>query len=310
MGRPYGLGPRVPMFVISPWSRGGWVDSQVFDHTSVIRFLEKRFGVVEPNISPWRRAVCGDLTSAFDFKTPNKASFERRLPETKSAAARTATLPGRTTPATPPVPGVPMQAHGPRPSRALPYALGITEAVEAETIRLSFHNDGSTGAVFHVYDRRHLDRVPRRYTVSPGRSIDGVWDDADYDLWVLGSNGFHRHFIGDRADQGVGVMVKLEAGSSRLRLLIDNQGPQRRISVSPNAYLDTLQPWRAELAANGSATHQWNLVRSGGWYDLTVRTDGDSRWLRRLAGRLETGVDSISDPAMAGPAIMKQAFLS
>jgi len=52
MGRPYGLGPRVPMYVISPWSRGGYVNSQVFDHTSVIRFLEARFGVMEPNITP------------------------------------------------------------------------------------------------------------------------------------------------------------------------------------------------------------------------------------------------------------------
>ncbi|MGH8079115.1 MAG: phosphocholine-specific phospholipase C, partial [Lysobacter sp.] len=69
--RPYGLGPRVPMYVISPWSRGGWINSQVFDHTSVIRFLEKRFGVFEPNISPWRRAVCGDLTTAFNFFDPN-----------------------------------------------------------------------------------------------------------------------------------------------------------------------------------------------------------------------------------------------
>eukprot|EP01035_Chromulina_nebulosa_P032939 gene32938-44062_t len=45
MGRPYGLGPRVPMYVVSPWSRGGWVSSEVFDHTSVIRFMETRFGV-------------------------------------------------------------------------------------------------------------------------------------------------------------------------------------------------------------------------------------------------------------------------
>ena len=70
-GRVYGPGPRVPLFVISPWSRGGWVNSQVFDHTSVLRFLEARFGVNEPNISPLRRAVCGDLTSAFNFQTPN-----------------------------------------------------------------------------------------------------------------------------------------------------------------------------------------------------------------------------------------------
>ena len=55
--RPWGLGPRVPMYVISPWSRGGWVNSQVFDHTSVGRFIEHRFGVTVPAISPWHRAV-------------------------------------------------------------------------------------------------------------------------------------------------------------------------------------------------------------------------------------------------------------
>ncbi len=72
-GRVYGPGVRVPMYVISPWSRGGWVNSQVFDHTSILQFLEKRFGVQEPNISPYRRAVCGDLTTAFNFK--NTESF-------------------------------------------------------------------------------------------------------------------------------------------------------------------------------------------------------------------------------------------
>ncbi len=59
---------------ISPWSRGGWVNSQVFDHTSVLRFLERVTGVREPNISDWRRAVCGDLTSCFDFTNPTTAS--------------------------------------------------------------------------------------------------------------------------------------------------------------------------------------------------------------------------------------------
>ncbi|MGQ3183685.1 MAG: alkaline phosphatase family protein, partial [Brevundimonas aurantiaca] len=70
-GRVFGPGKRVPMYVVSPWSRGGWVNSQAFDHTSVLRFIETRFGVQEPNISPFRRAVCGDLTSAFNFANPN-----------------------------------------------------------------------------------------------------------------------------------------------------------------------------------------------------------------------------------------------
>src|SRR5256886_13451471 len=34
---PYGLGQRVPMLVVSPWSKGGWVCSEVFDHTSIDR---------------------------------------------------------------------------------------------------------------------------------------------------------------------------------------------------------------------------------------------------------------------------------
>ena len=68
---PIGLGYRVPMIIASPWSRGGCVCSQVFDHTSVLQFLErllsKKTGqkIDEPNISLWRRTVCGDLTSAF-----------------------------------------------------------------------------------------------------------------------------------------------------------------------------------------------------------------------------------------------------
>ncbi|PTT78158.1 phospholipase C, phosphocholine-specific, partial [Pseudomonas sp. HMWF010] len=127
MGRPYGLGPRVPLYVLSPWSRGGWVNSQVFDHTSVIRFMEARFGVKEPNISPWRRAVCGDLTSAFDFKAPNTTPFVQALPSTEATAAKAAALPATTVPPTPTTLAVPVQATGPRPSRALPYALRIDE---------------------------------------------------------------------------------------------------------------------------------------------------------------------------------------
>ncbi|NYB79272.1 MAG: phospholipase C, phosphocholine-specific, partial [Stenotrophomonas maltophilia] len=89
-GRPYGLGPRVPLYVISPWSRGGWVDSQVYDHTSVIRLIERRFGVAAPDISPWRRAVCGDLSNAFDFAQRDTRPFVRGLPDVSAVAARAA----------------------------------------------------------------------------------------------------------------------------------------------------------------------------------------------------------------------------
>jgi phospholipase C len=64
---PIGLGFRTPTTIVSPWTAGGFVCSDVFDHSSLIRFIEARFGVGEPNISAWRRQACGDLTSAFRF---------------------------------------------------------------------------------------------------------------------------------------------------------------------------------------------------------------------------------------------------
>jgi len=57
----------------SPWAKGGYVNSQVFDHTSLIRFLEARFDVEESNITPWRRGVAGDLTSVFNFAEPPRS---------------------------------------------------------------------------------------------------------------------------------------------------------------------------------------------------------------------------------------------
>ena len=59
------------MFVISPFTRGGFISSDLFDHTSLLRFLETRFGAEVPNLSAWRRATVGDMTSAFNFTKPD-----------------------------------------------------------------------------------------------------------------------------------------------------------------------------------------------------------------------------------------------
>jgi phospholipase C len=67
---PIGLGFRVPMLVVSPFSRGGFVSSSRFDHSSMLRFLEARFGVPVPNLGAWRRRAVGDLTAAFNFVAP------------------------------------------------------------------------------------------------------------------------------------------------------------------------------------------------------------------------------------------------
>ncbi len=109
-GLPIGGGVRVPAFVVSPWSIGGFVATEQFDHTSVLQFLEKLTGVQEPNISAWRREVFGDMTSALGFSDGRRSSSPPHLPPTIGefweAEQEVATLPAPTVPGaaqTPPV---------------------------------------------------------------------------------------------------------------------------------------------------------------------------------------------------------------
>src|SRR5882672_10011863 len=153
---PYGLGVRVPMIVISPWSKGGWVCSEVFDHTSLIRFLERRFaphhhGLIETNITNWRRTVCGDLTSAFDFSNARSAPVE--LPDTSSYVPLNHDRYPDYVPEPPTSQSLPKQERGLRRARALPYALDIDANVFAHgggALRLEFKNNGRVGACFQV----------------------------------------------------------------------------------------------------------------------------------------------------------------
>jgi phospholipase C len=301
--RPYGLGPRVPLYVISPWSRGGYVNSQVFDHTSVIRFLETRFGVIEPNISAWRRSVCGDLTTAFNFRSPNHTPLATPFPATAAIAAKAGALPGHTSPPTPAAPQAPVQTSGVRIARALPYALNIREQADAGSIRLTFSNAGAAGAVFHVYDRTNLAAAPRRYTVGAGASLEGAWPSSRYDLYIIGPNGFHRHLIG----AANGLAVSATAEGSDIKLALTNTTTETvEIEVTCESY-NGVRPWKAKLSPGQTKSHSWPLSATRGWYDLSVAIKGDATFVRRFAGHVETGKDSITDPAMSGPAVMEHA---
>jgi len=298
--RPWGLGPRVPMYVISPWSRGGWVSSEVFDHTSVGRFLEQRFGVTVDSISPWHRAVCGDLTSAFDFKNPNGAAFPT-LPDNSDYAAQEAQQ--RTLPrADPPPTAQPLyQETGTRYSRALPYELHASARVGDDgRVTLIFSNTGKVGAVFHVYDKNHLDLIPRRYTVEAGKMLEDAWDvpaGGDYDLWVYSTNGFVRTFAGNGATGArVEAQVCYDVQQGAVYAKVANHGDApARVTLQANAYR-TDGPWDLDVPAGKVAEQHWPLADSGNWYDFTLVADGLER---RFAGRVETGKHSVSDPAMA-----------
>lgn len=304
--RPFGLGARVPMYVISPWSKGGWVNSQVFDHTSMAMFLEKRFDMTVPNVSPWHRAVCGDLTSCFDFASPGDVTAFM-LPTMSLWAdveAQQRALPDYRIPAEA---ELLFQETGTRPSRALPYELHVDANVSAgANVGLTFSNTGAQGAVFHVYDKLHLDRIPRRYTVEAGKMIADTWDtsvdNGKYDLWVYGPNGFVRVFhdagrAGKAAPECTALYSRSAPERPSLRIKFSNSGTEPcTLQVLDETYAGG-GPWQVTLAADGESEQTFDLSASGAWYDFSV-TDAAGGFLRRFAGRIETGMHGISDPAL------------
>lgn len=304
-GHPHGPGVRVPMWVVSPWSRGGFVCSENFDHTSILRFLEARFGVQEPNISPYRRAMCGDLLSAFDFVTPN----EDELPELPSLSqdeadairAEQEDLPQVVVP-TGGSGSLPQQETGTRPSRALPYELDVRCAVDGAEAVLSFVNTGKAGVVFHVYDRLALAEIPRRYAVEAGKSLEGRWPAAgyEYSLFVLGPNGFHRDFVDAGSQGGAEIETMYDAEASRLGIRCKNAGgAARRFVVTPRAY--TRSGATLDVGPGSTADAWFDVSASGRWYDFAVTVEGEDQFSRRVAGRIENGQPSVTDPAMGTP---------
>jgi phospholipase C len=184
---PTGLGFRVPMIIASPWTRGGRVCSQVFDHTSVFRFvqnlLQKSKGkqIEENTISLWRKTVCGDLTSAFrpfDTEEETKLSMLEKTPFIKGIydakfkpapmnyPALTAEDVAKAIEDPRSSPHLPQQEPGVRPSCALPYQLYAdarlsddrkTISIELEA-RNEIFGDLSAGSPFNIH-------VPVKYAV-------------------------------------------------------------------------------------------------------------------------------------------------
>ena len=313
---PIGLGTRVPLLAISPWSKGGYVNSQVFDHTSLIQFIEQRFGqkypdIIEPNITPWRRAVTGDLTSIFNFANPNE--HKASLPKTASylppeANSNPSYASGRPSyPVTPSnvVLGVPTQELGIRPARAIPYELEVYGTASFADSRFSIHfnNTGDAAAVFQVRSGNSTD-LPRTYTVEPGKQLSDDWQvSSSYDLSVYGPNGFFRSFKGSLTDSSKNSnLIVRESYDTEDRggisLQIENSSQKAAEVRVLDAY--TGHELVKHIASHDDLDKDWSLYDFHGWYDLVIRVTGDSSYEYRLAGHVETGKDSITDPALGG----------
>ncbi|KJH65912.1 phosphocholine-specific phospholipase C [Chromobacterium violaceum] len=302
-GKPIGLGPRVPMLVLSPWSRGGHVCSQVFDHTSVIRFLETWTGVQEPNISAWRRQICGDLSCALDFSSrnasvpafPDTAALLTQAQQSKGWPAPTALLPGQ----------MPAPEGGRRPARALPYqcnAYGSTD-LAGGIFWVHMQNSGSQAVHYAIYANQYRSDGPWQYDVAGGGEIKDyfhaqTYGGGLYDLTVYGPNGFLRRFAGNLRS-AMGVLeavsaVSVVAGVPQLTLQLNNQGAKvATFQVSGNGY-GGAAPQQVVVTPGGSQLLSWNLSGVYGWYDFTITCTGDGGFVRRLVGHVETGAASVT----------------
>ncbi|EHH67763.1 phospholipase C, phosphocholine-specific [Gluconobacter morbifer G707] len=297
---PYGLGPRVPAFAISPWSTGGFVCSEVFDHTSVLRFMEARFGVAETNITPWRRAVCGDLTGAFDFSRKRHATVP--LPDTRAYRAiadASCKLPSPVIPHESTLADIGPVERGSRPARPLPYILAadVTRS-ESGTVTFSFRNDGTQAACFYVY-HDETQETPRRYTVGAGQSLQDNWDtdrNRTHCFTVTGPNGFAR-YARFTPHPEIQTTAQHDGTSSALQLTFRNSSTHDRLlTLRDNAY--GAEDQTISLPAGQTQQLTLSLAASHCWYDLTISTDQTDGSILRLAGHVETGRPGITDPAM------------
>ncbi|MGW7433111.1 phosphocholine-specific phospholipase C [Streptomyces sp. NPDC054861] len=293
-GQPTGLGIRVPLLVVSPWSVGGYVCSETFDHTSVIRLLEKLTGVREPNITPWRRTVTGDLTSAFDFRRAH------RQPDVDQPGP-IPPFSGRWRPQPPLEQRMPVQEPGSRPARPLPYQPDASAKLTAGTaggrrITVSLSNTGKASAHFALYPYAGEFAVPQHRDVrGTGQWTVPLAGDR-YDFTITGPNGFRREFEGP-AGGGAELASHLDHHDRDLHLTVRNTGTAPvAFTVRPLGYVDEddLADWTRTVTVKPgrSRTVVHSAADAHGWYDIEVTAPGGFR--RRLMGHIENGRPSVS----------------
>lgn len=314
-GTPIGMGFRVPLILVSPWTRGHYVYSEVSDHASVLKFLEKRFGVPCPNISPWRRAVTSDLTAAFDFANPDYSwpeSFPSTAQNVNQSKWECENLPAPTLPASQ---SMPVQEAGTRLARSLPYEFLISDTVAATGVTVVMNNTGAAGAVFAVFDLTYPAMTPRKYTVEGGKALDDVWLPSNatntYNLSLHGPNGFVRKFSGTVSAAGVAssLLYTPAAGTVTVAVAVAASGAPTgacNFTVTDNAY--GAGEWGVVVGQGGpAAAVTVNVTPSANWYDLTVSLvptsscglPSGAAFTRRFMGHMENGKTTTSDPAMA-----------
>lgn len=336
-----GLGFRVPLVIASPWSRGGKVCSQLFEHTSTLQFLEtfvnEKFNkkIDFSNISAWRRAISGNLTSAFspfDSKSERLPFLERnkivqRIYNAKfqqvpagyiklSAAqiSQAVTDPSKCD-------FLPRQEPGTKTALGLPYELYTHGKLNKDTGNFELHfeagiqffGDKSTGAPYRVSTPVLFDKHPAGrnwfFACKPGDKIFyefpvQSFQGGLYKLAVNAPNGFYRYYEGGPKDPQIEITLQYEKNritgkpTGNIILVCINHHPSESytLEISDNKYR---KPKLESVVAPGKKEIKADLQKSNGWYDITVAVRGLDSFKQIYAGHVENGQQSITDPAMA-----------
>jgi phospholipase C len=334
-----GLGYRVPMMIISPWTRGGYVCSEVFDHTSSLQFLEtfleKKFNkkITEENITPWRRTICGNLTSAFrpyngeKIEQPQfleKTAFIKgiysakfkEVPDNFKALNAVEVALINTSPGT--SPDFPQQEKGIRTACSLPYELNVNGTFERGKYHIDFNAGNkqfgkrSAGSPFTVYAQNPFKTEVLKvwdYTVAAGDTIRDEWlvndfHNGQYHLHVHGPNGFFRSFKGAQNNPPVQVLCRYEEDTKRpgkltgnIIVTVINKGNETvPIIVKDVSYKSAAKTFK--IAAKSKNSVVLDLQPNHNWYDFTVEVPNNKNFQEQFAGRVETGKLTKTDPLM------------
>ncbi len=296
-GLPIGFGNRVPMIIASPWTRGGFVDSNTYNHTSMLQFLETWAGVRAANITDWRRSISGDLTAAFDFEHPDFSIPD--LPDTVPLIMQSdeeKNFPPVTTPAegaqTFPVQEAGFRPH--RPSVHQPHADAHVDRDSGQVVA-TLSVRGTVGVSLAVYPDNFMPATATQFTVLQGRHQTYTWDTTTtgghYAFSVYGPDGFLTSFAGTvvPAGQDAGPVPTVHARQVRqfrptVTLELANEGHQDVVfTLTPNEFEGRAQSVR--VRADQLKVINWP-TDGDGYYDVTITANSNDGFTRRYAGRI------------------------
>lgn len=331
LASPIGLGYRVPMVVASPWTRGGWVNSEVCDLTSTLQFLEyfieKKTGkkVREENISSWRRGTCSNMTSIFqpanDLKKIALDFVDRNKYVERILNARDKNLPHGFVTYTQQelqqhaiwneMKRFPKQESGVKKACGLPYNVSVNITAKEEGVEMKLAVEATKLknkdylAPVQVYAHHQVQQETGRnwnFSVDEREPLGYQWAGKDidqglYNFSVHSANGFYRNFKGKLSDPEVEITFELQENQT-VRLLLKNKSAQS-LSFYVQDVIYAKRNEKIKLAAQGEYEVILEYAKYKGWYDVFISLADYTHFCYQYTGHIEDGESSITDPYMA-----------